>query len=161
MPSEIACGKCKIVQDLSEFGKNKRSVDGLNHRCKSCCRNYKKERRDSKKTAAYDKARSQTPGGKYIIYKKGANARDLPFDLTFDEFMTFWQADCSYCGDPIHTIGIDRVDSNLGYSLDNCVPCCAVCNRIKMAHDEDFLFSHIIKMLRHKGYSIASISKGE
>jgi hypothetical protein len=28
--------------------------------------------------------------------------------------------------------GIDRVDSNIGYTLENCVPCCEAVNRMKM-----------------------------
>lgn len=54
---------------------------------------------------------------------------------------------CAYCGiceedipkvgmrsqiqRPVRTMGVDRVDSRLGYSLDNMVPCCFWCNQIK------------------------------
>ena len=27
--------------------------------------------------------------------------------------------------------GIDRVDSTMGYAIDNCVPCCKTCNIAK------------------------------
>lgn len=27
--------------------------------------------------------------------------------------------------------GLDRIDNSVGYTEDNCVPCCAVCNRAK------------------------------
>lgn len=32
---------------------------------------------------------------------------------------------------PIKTLGVDRLDSNLGYREDNIAPCCFVCNQIK------------------------------
>jgi hypothetical protein len=36
--------------------------------------------------------------------------------------------------------GIDRVDSSKGYVLDNCVPCCKMCNRMKLNHStQDFI----------------------
>lgn len=37
-----------------------------------------------------------------------------------------------YCGDDIEAVGIDRVDSQKGYSKGNCVPCCEVCNEMKL-----------------------------
>ena len=43
---------------------------------------------------------------------------------------------CQYClGDVWITAGyhVDRIDSSQGYTWSNCVPCCAVCNRIKNA----------------------------
>lgn len=32
----------------------------------------------------------------------------------------------------INVNGIDRIDSNKGYTTDNCVPCCTPCNRMKL-----------------------------
>jgi hypothetical protein len=42
--------------------------------------------------------------------------------------------------------GIDRVDSSKGYYIDNCVPCCGICNTCKMdlTLDEFIKRSHII-----------------
>lgn len=78
-----------------------------------------------------EKEYRQTIGGKYVAYKRNAKRRKLSFDLTIEEFYTFWQNDCDYCGDAIITIGLDRIDSSLGYSINNCAPCCTVCNVMK------------------------------
>lgn len=68
--------------------------------------------------------------------------------ITIEDVKSLISSDCHYCGDkPSHyrelsstkwvristvpTNGIDRKDSNLGYHLDNCVPCCARCNYLK------------------------------
>lgn len=60
--------------------------------------------------------------------------------LTFEQFMEFWQQDCSYCGDTIRTVGIDRIDNSIGYVPGNCVPCCEPCNKMKrMQTKEAFL----------------------
>lgn len=56
-------------------------------------------------------------------------------DLSFEDWTKLiTNADCHYCGEKItHKSGcsLDRKDSDLGYSLDNVVPCCVSCNRMK------------------------------
>ena len=42
--------------------------------------------------------------------------------------------------------GIDRIDSSKGYSLDNCVPCCPLCNRLKSDLDKNMFLEHISKI---------------
>lgn len=70
--------------------------------------------------------------GKYALYKSNAKVRGYSFDIKIDQFSSFWQKPCSYCGDSIDTIGIDRIDSSKGYTLDNLTPCCEPCNGGKM-----------------------------
>ena len=128
------CTACNETKTLDQFSKDKASPDDHQYRCKACQKakgaTYHAENREQRNTknATY----SQAPKGKFTAYKSKAKTRGLPFDLTFDEFMTFWQADCSYCKRPIPTIGIDRIDSNIGYTLANAVPCCTACNTMKL-----------------------------
>lgn len=80
-------------------------------------------------------------------YVQGAKKRSLEFALTKDEFYALSQKNCNYCGLEPKQIrsprlktktanyifnGIDRVDSAKGYIIENCVPCCKVCNRMKV-----------------------------
>ncbi len=86
------------------------------------------------KASAYSKLRYKTPRGRFLMYIKNSTKRTGAanyFKLTFDEFMTFWQEPCHYCGDEIKTIGLDRVNNDIGYIAENIVPCCRVCNRMK------------------------------
>ena len=94
---------------------------------------------------------SQTPKEKYRQYRRSARDRKLQFDLSFEEFMTFWEKSCIYSGDKIKTIGIDRVDSSKGYNFKNCVPCCEKCNRIKLNYNLEELNFHMLKMLLWQG----------
>jgi hypothetical protein len=82
--------------------------------------------------------------------------------ISFEDFMHISQMNCHYCGaapnnkqnaasedkkssqyakdngDFIYN-GLDRIDSNLPHTMDNCVPCCWICNRAKCAMtSEDF-----------------------
>jgi hypothetical protein len=74
-------------------------------------------------------------------YKRGAKVRGFKFDLTADEFNRITSGNCEYC-DAAPSIrtrhgysclfnGIDRKDHTLGCSMNNCVPCCIKCNRMK------------------------------
>lgn len=82
--------------------------------------------------------------GLYLRYKHGAAERHIGFGLTKEEFRLLTKMNCNYCNQPpkqIHKVrtafggytysGVDRVDSNVGYFTQNCVPCCEVCNRAK------------------------------
>ena len=45
--------------------------------------------------------------------------------------------------------GLYRYDNLLGYTIDNVVPCCGKCNRMKMDLSIEELFEHMRKMLGH------------
>jgi hypothetical protein len=87
----------------------------------------------------------------YHQYKTKAEKKGRLFDLTEDEFFPMTQQNCHYCGSkpsldvrikpnsPAYRYnGIDRVDNTRGYSKDNCVTCCSVCNYAKrsMTHSQ-------------------------
>jgi 5-methylcytosine-specific restriction endonuclease McrA len=42
--------------------------------------------------------------------------------------------------------GIDRIDSNKGYTMDNCVSCCWTCNRMKGNMTQQNFLEHISKI---------------
>ncbi len=96
----------------------------------------------------------------FYSYKKGASNRNFNFDLTYEQFKEYLHKNCFYCnsiptqeyrilkpgtneiraGVPITYNGIDRKDSKIGYTTENCVTCCKGCNRMKMGlNDTDFL----------------------
>lgn len=95
------------------------------------------------------KAVFRGPGGgaahtKFVQYKNKAKKMGLPFEFTEEEFIVITKMDCHYCRTPpynsyknnystafVHN-GIDRQDNKKGYTKDNSVPCCPICNRAKM-----------------------------
>lgn len=56
---------------------------------------------------------------------------------------------CYYCGDVKNYNGIDRVDSSKGYILNNCVPCCEICNKMKLNYTVDSWILHMKKVIEH------------
>lgn len=90
--------------------------------------------------------------GKYSQYKRTAKNRKRKFELTKEDFMEYWQEPCVYCGSEIQTIGLDRVDNNIGYIKENIVSCCEFCNRIKINMSADFFIEHCKKIVE-KSYN--------
>lgn len=101
----------------------------------------------------------------FIEYQTNAKNRKHPFELSFDEFNKLITSPCHYCGtEPfvrngghfesrrrkdqpdLYTNGIDRLDSSIGYTKENCVPCCKICNIMKGTYSEDFFIEHISKI---------------
>lgn len=78
----------------------------------------------------------QTWAGRYTKYKERAKALGRDFELTKEDFEDLEFQHCTYCGD-LEPAGFDRVDSDLGYTKDNSVPCCTFCNRLKLDHPLD------------------------
>ena len=58
----------------------------------------------------------------------------LAFELTREQFEALQAQDCHYCGkanSASHRNGVDRKDNAVGYTADNSVCCCMVCNLVK------------------------------
>lgn len=100
-------------------------------------------------------------------YRKGARQRGYEFELTKQDFMNMLFEKCYYCNsEPYNTFkmregsrvqtekrsvnynGIDRIDNNKGYVLENCVTCCKNCNVMKMQLELDEFKEHITKIYR-------------
>ena len=152
------CNKCGLDKNKTEFFKSKRNKDGCRSHCKVCENKanlsrqsrYSELRKEYRQGETYKEIKRQyykdniekiltdnaawrqTFKGRLQSYKRAAKKRGVEWLLTDDEFKSFWQQPCSYCGDGIETIGIDRVDNACGYKLNNCTSCCTTCNTMKM-----------------------------
>lgn len=109
------------------------------------------------------KNRKRTPrlaAAHYHYYSYVINSRTRGNEIGINEkrFHEIASFRCHYCGSEPkeHTIkvrgsrvgsgyfanGLDRIDSNMGYEINNVVPCCFVCNRMKSNFSyEDFIKS--------------------
>lgn len=78
-------------------------------------------------------------------YRKNAIKRNLEFSLSDNDFKFLIFSNCIYCGEKPNQVrahskfsnknvyynGIDRMNNTIGYTKDNCVPCCKMCNYAK------------------------------
>jgi hypothetical protein len=81
----------------------------------------------------------------YYEYSRNANRRKKQFKLTKEECIELFQQICYYCGTLETMNGIDRIDSNQGYFIENCVSCCKQCNFMKNDKNQD----KFIKLCEH------------
>jgi len=45
--------------------------------------------------------------------------------------------------------GLDRIDPDGGYTLENVVPCCATCNRAKLDYSQDEFYTWVTRVANH------------
>ena len=77
-----------------------------------------------------------------------ANKKSIEFALTLEQFNTITSSPCAFCGTSTK-IGINRIDSGQGYTIDNCQPACSKCNLMKYTFTSNNFIKHISKILKH------------
>jgi len=105
-------------------------------------------------------------------YKNNADLHNRAFQLTLEDVYELTYQKCSYCGQvpsvPAYTSrkrfltlrnGIDRKDSDQGYTLDNCTTCCWRCNRAKANMSNTEFLEWIYRIANHQNYKV--IDKGQ
>lgn len=148
---EVKCNKCGTVEIKQKNQIDRIKSDG----CMNC----------SNRTM---KIRKSLTERNYSNYKKKIEQHDmkssknLKFNLTLEEFDILTHGNCVYCGaapsfpmrfkndfknrEIEHFNGIDRIDSDKNYDLDNCVSCCSMCNRMKSDFNKNDFLKHIEKI---------------
>lgn len=77
---------------------------------------------------------------KYNSIIKGAEIRNINLNIKFKDYLPFYNTPCFYCGG-LGAIGLDRLDSSVGYEKGNIVSCCSTCNMMKgILNPHDFVF---------------------
>lgn len=120
----------------------------------------------------------QTAPGVYCMLRNGAIKRKVPFEVEKEAFFEWYQSEpkrCVYCGMTPEEIRVykghdalrltvDRMDSNRGYSLDNMVLACPVCNTVKnnvLTYEQMLEVGKMIKMNRENGLIKPSYKNGK
>ena len=89
------------------------------------------------------------------------NKKNIKNSLSYNDIVKFTKiSKCIYCDSNIiwykHAkstkaslpYNLDRKNSSLGYSKENCVVCCSICNKVKnniFTHEEFLLIGKVIK----------------
>jgi hypothetical protein len=98
-----------------------------------------------------------------------AARRNLVFDLTFNQFQNLSMQNCSYCGiEPcktklptasqlmfcpglvLHYQGLDRINSERGYTLGNTLPCCPQCNTAKLDYAQSEFLEWARRLIKYQ-----------
>lgn len=94
------------------------------------------------------------------IYKRNAAKRNLCWELSAEEALSLFKGDCHFCGlqpSNLHKprgyaqkySGIDRLDNAKGYTAENTVSCCSICNHAKHTLGEAEFKAWILRAANH------------
>lgn len=134
------CARCKTEKSVDSFKDIKRRSGGLSKfsYCRDCERQY-----------AIDNAHRILNNA----YREMDRKRGLDFGIT-DEFTNeMIRKPCVYCGgiSDCGYNGLDRIDNNVGHTIENCVTACKECNNARnryFSYDEMMVIGKAIAEVR-------------
>jgi hypothetical protein len=175
---ELFNNSCYYCSDFNEInGIDRIDSDKCyeNENCVSCCKqcNHMKNDTDQNKfiklcehISTFNKLYNgklykdiliNTKFGRYSQYKTSANKRNIKFEITKTFFIQTISKPCHYCGVTDTTYyktegagGIDRIDSNNNYIESNCVPCCGMCNQMKLDYTNDNFLNKCVQIINNQ-----------
>jgi len=151
--SKICC-TCKKLKSITDFTKDRSSKDGTSARCRNCNKIYNNKfyKINRNKILNDNKHYHNSLKGRYSQYKRNAKSKNLEFSISLKDFSKFWQQPCHYCGNTIATIGLDRINNEKGYIIENLASCCYTCNKMKGILSCENFTEHIRKITKWLNY---------
>lgn len=97
----------------------------------------------------------------FLRYRRDAVKRGLDFSLSEDDFMAIATGTCIYCGSCCESIhknhghyvvytGVDRLDNRIGYTNENSVSCCKLCNYFKSTLSVETFLEHAQRIVAYQ-----------
>ena len=122
MPETICpapCQRCGQSLEATAFRKRSRT-------CIACADGKVSQRQGAARAA-------RRPHGRFVQSRWKAQHLGRLWTLTWEEYSTLLEQPCFYCGGALNDTGsgLDRKDPLGGYTAENVVPCCWVCNYVK------------------------------
>jgi 5-methylcytosine-specific restriction endonuclease McrA len=98
-------------------------------------------------------AHSKTPKGRLARARRAAIRRGFTWEISLEVYAKLLEGSCHYCGGKLNQAGggLDRKDSAIGYTIENVVPCCGNCNKLKnnfLTEDEAVQLIGLLKIIR-------------
>lgn len=137
-PELKLCSDCGKSSEEVIFNKNKPGK--YPNKCRNC-------------NTIYRRREYNTLDQKLKKHKSGAKRRNYEWKLTDKQANKLFLQNCHYCDkksvENIDLSGIDRVDNNVGYIVENCVSCCSLCNYMKRDFDVEIFLKQCKNIAKH------------
>lgn len=140
-------GSCNGCRNESRKTRDKEYYEKTRDKQAEVRKSYRNANKDVQ--AEWHRNYYKTPHRRFSHCMNSAKQRFIPFDLTMEEFMTFWEKLCYYCDGEVGLVGLDRLDPSKGYEMDNVVSCCKHCNFAKHLFNEKDFISHCEKIVNN------------
>lgn len=99
----------------------------------------------------------------FRFYKSNSKRKGLEFNITKEDFKILTSKNCIYCGiEPKQFFkrkddyglyvynGLDRLDNFEGYTINNVMPCCTICNRAKSNMTQNDFLKHLDYLVKYR-----------
>jgi len=159
------CKDCQNLLDYEWKRKNKDKVLLTKKKYKE--KNKEKIRSETKKrnTDWYIKNKFKVAEERHELkyrfrrYFYNSKNKNREFLLSIEEFEEITNKRCYYCNgynksesllieiNSLTYCGIDRIDNTKSYIKENCVPCCNICNRMKLEMNTQEFIEHIRRIM--------------
>ncbi len=139
-----SCG-CAVLEQIAQGGKTRRRYGESTINIAYACHKYNAEEdgRQPLERADWDKIVFRPCyycGGKDVKNKAHHFVKKNTFlHLSTEELDRF----------KVEMNGVDRVDSTKGYELENCLPCCGMCNKMKNSYPQQLFIDRVKQVYRH------------
>jgi hypothetical protein len=155
--NEKICGKCNSKLDVKLFFKHKQTSDGYHTWCKDCCTEGNKRSRVKKYSTFEGRITTLLRTCKTSSEKRGGQE----MSLTRDGLLDLWNKQKGLCfytdiemdtqPELFNSVSVERIDSSIGYTIDNVVLVCNVINRMKSDLSLDLFISMCKKVSSKNG----------
>lgn len=127
------CRVCGLTGPLESFARGAASRYGRLNLCLKCFHKRSRRYAAARRARVGSLALNVTLSARFARLKYKAQVRDIPIDLTREQWEVLVADPCHYCGGPLELTGygLDRKDTHGAYTLANVVACCRACNRRK------------------------------
>jgi hypothetical protein len=135
------CVMCGKTYDMYKTAKGVESTRCL--KCQTAMR--KQDERRSDRERNYKRENMVNVPKYYKAYQRSAAKRKYVFELSVEQFKILITQPCVYCDyhKEGEANGIDRVDNNKGYTVENSRSCCEMCNHMKYAYDTEYFLTKV------------------
>jgi len=139
------CYTCRLKYKMYDKNRNKEERNA-----KARIAEAKEERKQKKKEWTVN-VRYKSKQYHYSIYKTHAHERNLCFELSMDEYLNIISKNCNYCNgiNEVGFNGVDRKNNTIGYTIENSVSCCSICNFMKKTTHSDIFIKRAIHIARY------------
>jgi 5-methylcytosine-specific restriction endonuclease McrA len=146
------CKACSAQLPLESFAKSNGGKFGRTHTCRKCVAKNRLENLES--VRAKEREYDRTPRGRYHTAKSSIAKRGIDFNISLEWYENFCLENkiCFYCDEDMANtpvgLGLNRIDSNKGYSEDNLKRCCKKCNSIMNNYSINDLKTRVFKIVK-------------
>lgn len=82
-------------------------------------------------------------------YKHQAKRKERRWEISQTDFNRIVSQPCHYCRISNRNVGLDRVNSEPYYTIDNVLPCCGSCNRVKRGYKYEFFITKAVQISQY------------